>query len=164
MKLVLILLALAAVAYVVGRVLIKKGKLADEDGNNIPDVVDKRVRRVKEEVADVAKATKTVVKQVGDVADAAAGKPRRGRKPAAKKVDPDGEKSTVTAADKAAAKKAAAKESPKRKPRRKAAPKPKPEPDHVDPASGPEDDVPGAINPDTVGTRKTKRSGAKKVK
>ena len=86
MKLVLILLALVAVAYVVGRVLIKKGKLADEDGNNIPDVVDKRVRRVKEEVADVAKATKTVAKQVGDVADAAAGKPRRGRKPAAKKA------------------------------------------------------------------------------
>jgi len=109
MKLVLILLALVAVAYVVGRVLIKKGKLADEDGNNIPDVVDKRVRRVKEEATDVVKATKTVVKQVGDVADAAAGKPRRGRKPAAT-PDPDGEKSTVTGADIEAAKKAAAKE------------------------------------------------------
>jgi low affinity Fe/Cu permease len=128
MKLVLILLAVVAVAYVVGRVLIKRGKLADEDGNNIPDVIDERVRRVKEEAADVAKATKTVAKQVKDVADAAAGKPRRGRKPAAKKADPDGEKSTVTAADKAAAAKAVAKESPKRKPRRKTAAKPKADP------------------------------------
>jgi hypothetical protein len=128
MKLVLILLALVAVAYVVGRVLIKKGKLADEDGNNIPDVVDKRVRRVKEEATDVVKATKTVAKQVGDVADAAAGKPRRGRKPAAKKADPDGEKSTVTAADKAAAKKASAKEDVKKTPRRKTAAKPKAKP------------------------------------
>lgn len=128
MKLVLILLALVAVAYVVGRVLIKKGKLADEDGNNIPDVVDKRVRRVKEEATDVVKATKTVVKQVGDVADAAAGKPRRGRKPAAKKVDPDGEESTVTAADITAAKKAAAKDDIKKEPRRKTTPKPKADP------------------------------------
>lgn len=126
MKLVFILLALVAVAYVVGRVLIKKGKLADEDGNNIPDVVDKRVRRVKEEVADVAKATKTVVKQVGDVADAAAGKPRRGRKPAAATPDPDGEKSTVTAADKASAATAAAKEDVKKAPRKATASTPAP--------------------------------------
>ncbi len=161
MKLVLILLALVAVAYVVGRVLIKKGKLADEDGNNIPDVVDKRVRRVKEEVADVAKATKTVAKQVGDVADAAAGKPRRGRKPAAKKADPDGEKSTVTGADIEAAKKEAAIDDVKKRPSRRKTPEPK----HVDPVSGLDDDVPGAINPDTVGTRKkTRRTGAKKVK
>ena len=102
MKLVLILLALVAVAYAVGRVLIKKGKLADEDGNNIPDVVDKRVRRVKEEATDVVKATKTVVKQVGDIADAAAGKPRRGRKPAAT-PDPDGETGTIGEADKGSA-------------------------------------------------------------
>lgn len=128
MKLVLILLAVVAVAYVVGRVLIKRGRLADEDGNNIPDVVDERLRRVKEEAADVAKATKTVAKQVKDVADAAAGKPRRGRKPSAKKADPDGEKSTVTAADKAAAAKSAAKEDVKKTPRRKAAAKPKAKP------------------------------------
>lgn len=127
MKLVLILLALVAVAYVVGRVLIKKGRLADEDGNNIPDVVDERLRRVKEEAVDVAKATKKTVRQVKDVADAAAGKPRRGRKPA-KKVDPDGEKNHVTAEDEAAAAKSAAKESPKRKPRRKPAAKTKADP------------------------------------
>lgn len=160
MKLVLILLALVAVAYVVGRVLIKKGKLADEDGNNIPDVVDERLRRVKEESVDVAKAAKKTVRQVKDVADAAAGKPRRGRK-AAPKADPDGEKSTVTAADEAAAAKSAAKEDDKKRPSRRK----KPEPKHVDPVSGLDDDVPGAINPDTVGTtKKTRRTGAKKVK
>jgi FtsZ-interacting cell division protein YlmF len=40
----------------------------------------KRVKRVKEEAGDVKKAVKKTVKQVKDVAEAAAGKERAGRK------------------------------------------------------------------------------------
>lgn len=47
--------------------------------------VQERVERVKEEVKDVVAAVKEVAKQASDVTEAAAGKPRRGRKPAAKK-------------------------------------------------------------------------------
>ena len=83
------------------------------------------------------------------------------RSTSTKKVDPDGEKSHVTGADIEAAKKSAAKEAGKKRPSRSK----KAEPKHVDPVSGLDDDVPGAINPDTAGTRKkTRRTGAKKVK
>lgn len=54
----------------------------------IDEKIVERVERVKEEVADVKKAVETVVEQAADVADAAKGKPRRGRKPAAKKNAP----------------------------------------------------------------------------
>ena len=37
------------------------------------------------EIKDVAKSTKEVINQAGDVVDAAKGKKRRGRKPKAKK-------------------------------------------------------------------------------
>jgi gas vesicle protein len=74
--------------------LIKSGKIEDKDGNNIPDVIDEkvekvkevveetksRVKRVKEEVADVVEAVKEAVEQSKDVVEAAKGKNRRGRK------------------------------------------------------------------------------------
>lgn len=47
--------------------------------------VKRRAKRVKEEIKDVADAVKEVGNQVGDVAKAAKGKPRTGRKPRAKK-------------------------------------------------------------------------------
>ena len=77
---------------------------SDRDADGIPDEVEdtieeakakvatakkavrSRAKRVKEELTDVAEAAKDVVEQVKDVADAAKGKPRRGRKPAAKKT------------------------------------------------------------------------------
>ena len=54
----------------------------------VDEKIVERVERVKEEIADVKKAVKVVVEQAADVAEAAQGKPRRGRKPAAKKNAP----------------------------------------------------------------------------
>ena len=47
--------------------------------------VKNRVKRVKEEVQDVKDAVSDAVDHVGDISDAAKGKPRKGRKPKAKK-------------------------------------------------------------------------------
>lgn len=55
MKLVIILLVLAAVATFI---LMKKGKIQDKDGNNIPDVLEDAAAEVKETVKKVKKATK----------------------------------------------------------------------------------------------------------
>jgi len=90
---VLVLVTLA-VAGGITYFLMKKGKIADANKNNIPDVIDEkvekvkavvketktRVKRVVEETKDVVAAVKEVGKQIGDVADAAEGKPRKGRK------------------------------------------------------------------------------------
>lgn len=138
MNVVLTILAVVAVAFGVRHLL---SKLKSEDSNVA--------------VAPVAPpASKTKVR-----------KPTRST--STKKVerseysDPDGEKSHVTGADIEAAKKSAAKEDGKKRPSRRKTTEPK----HVDPVSGLDDDVPGAINPDTVGTtKKTRRTGAKKVK
>jgi len=92
--LVIILLGAGAVVY-----YIKKGKIADRDGDLIPDVVEDtiedvkekailaklRAKAVKKELKDVGVAIKEVAKQSKDVVDAAAGKKRKGRKPKAKK-------------------------------------------------------------------------------
>ena len=51
----------------------------DEVLREVVEEVKERVDRVKEEIADVKKAAKEVASQVGDVADAAKGKKRRGR-------------------------------------------------------------------------------------
>ncbi len=86
--------SLGAVVY-----YIKKGKIADRDGDLIPDVVEdtieevkektaevkRRAKAVKEEIKDVVEEAKDVVEQAKDVVDAAKGKKRRGRKPKAKK-------------------------------------------------------------------------------
>ena len=85
--LVVILLGAGAVIY-----YIKKGKIADRDGDLIPDVVEDTIEDVKEKAAEVKrraknvkKELKDVVKQSKDVVDAAKGKKRRGRKPKTKK-------------------------------------------------------------------------------
>ena len=92
--LVVILLGAGAVVY-----YIKKGKIADRDGDLIPDVVEDtilevkekailaklRAKAVKKELKDVGVAIKEVAKQSKDVVDAAAGKKRKGRKPKSKK-------------------------------------------------------------------------------
>ena len=52
MKLVIILLVLAAVATFI---LMEKGKIADKDGNNIPDVLEDKVAEVKDTVKKVKK-------------------------------------------------------------------------------------------------------------
>lgn len=100
MKVIAIIVLLAAIAGAVMYILMKKGVIEDKDGNNIPDSIDekikdvevvveevkKRVERVKEEGADVVDALKNVGAQVKDVASATKGAPRKGRKPASKKI------------------------------------------------------------------------------
>ena len=85
--LVVILLGAGAIVY-----YIKKGKIADRDGDLIPDVVEDTILEVKEKAIlaklrakAVKKELKDVVKEVQDVADAIKGKKRRGRKPKNKK-------------------------------------------------------------------------------
>lgn len=57
-----------------------------EDVKETVAEVKVRAKRVKEEAADVVAAAKEIVKQSADVVEAAKGKPRRGRKPSAKKT------------------------------------------------------------------------------
>ena len=67
------------------------GKIKDADKNFIPDVIEDkaakvkeqtmhRLGRIKEELADVGAAIKEVGNQIGDLPDAAKGKTRKGRK------------------------------------------------------------------------------------
>lgn len=107
-----LLLALALSAGVT-LYLMKKGKIEDSDGDLIPDVVEEKVadvklraKRIKEEVADVVEEVKDVVEQAKDIPAAVQNKPRRGRKPAAKKTQ-----SAKPAEKKPAEKKAPAKKS-----------------------------------------------------
>ena len=78
--LVVILLGAGAVVY-----YIKKGKIADRDGDLIPDVVEDTIEEVKEKTAEVKRRVKAVREEVKDVVAAAKGKKRRGRKPKSKK-------------------------------------------------------------------------------
>jgi hypothetical protein len=94
MKAILIILGLVAIAAGVVIYFVKKGKIADSDGDLIPDVVEdavddvketakkvkKRAKRVVEEAKDVADAVKEVVEQSKDVVEAAKGDKRKGRK------------------------------------------------------------------------------------
>ena len=100
----IIIYILAALAIAVGVLvyLQKTGKVKDTDGDLIPDVVEekiekaekvvketkRRAKRVKEELGDVVEAAKELGNQLEDVASAAKGKSRKGRKPAAKKATP----------------------------------------------------------------------------
>lgn len=101
MTTIIVILVLAAVA--VGTVIYfqKSGKIADKDGDLIPDVVEEKVEQAKEvvkevkertqrvtaEVKDVAKAAKEVVKQSKDVVTAVKGNgSRKGRKPQGNKA------------------------------------------------------------------------------
>ena len=69
------------------------GLFSGQDKDGIPDEVEdtvkevkRRAKRVKEELKDVKDAAKDVADQVGDIAGAVKGKPRKGRKPRAKKT------------------------------------------------------------------------------
>ena len=86
------LLVVAAGVYYFG--FYKKGKINDRDGDYIPDEVEdtiedvkaaaaeakRRAKNIKEELKDVVEAAKELGNQVGDVAQAAKGKKRQGRK------------------------------------------------------------------------------------
>ena len=69
------------------------GLFTDKDKDGIPDEVEdsvkevkRRAKRVKEELKDVGDAIKDVADQAGDLGAAVKGKPRKGRKPRAKKA------------------------------------------------------------------------------
>ncbi len=95
--LIVVLLVIGAAVYYFG--FYKRGKINDRDGDLIPDEVEdavedvkavvketkKRAKAVGKELKDVADAAKEIINQAGDVAAAAKGKPRRGRKPKSKK-------------------------------------------------------------------------------
>ena len=88
----LIILGLLVVAAGVYFYAIKTGKIEDADGDFIADDVEdvakevkRRAKNVKAELADVKKAAKELVDQAEDVVEAAAGKTRKGRKPAGSK-------------------------------------------------------------------------------
>ena len=59
----LILLALVVVG-AVAFILMKKGKIEDKDGNNIPDVIEKKIEDVKEVVTEVKEIVEKVTKVV----------------------------------------------------------------------------------------------------
>jgi len=91
MKSILIILGLVAIAAGVVIYLVKKGKIADSDGDLIPDVVEdavddvkatakevkKRAKNVAKEAKEVADAVKNVVKESKDVVNAAKGKGKK---------------------------------------------------------------------------------------
>ena len=101
-----ILIVVLVIAAVAGAVWVGTkffGLAKDDDKDGIPDVVEdkvadakeavvnttkevkRRAKRVKEELKDVGEAISDAADQVGDIADAVKGKPRKGRKPRAKK-------------------------------------------------------------------------------
>ena len=62
--------------------LIKKGRIKDSDGDFIPDVVEDKVKQIKE---DVKYHLDEVKEDVGEIVKEAVSKPKKSRKPAPKK-------------------------------------------------------------------------------
>ena len=73
-----LLVASAAITFV----LIKKGKIADANNNNIPDAIEKPIEVVKEKVAEIKAEVKEVVAKVKE-----AKKPEPKKKMSAKPVE-----------------------------------------------------------------------------
>ena len=90
--LIVVVLAIGAAVYYFG--FYKRGKINDRDGDYIPDEIEdaadkvkgaakevkRRAKNVKKELKDVVDAAKEVGNQVGDVAKAAKGRKRQGRR------------------------------------------------------------------------------------
>tara|TARA_B100001057_G_scaffold499692_1_gene611325 strand:- start:1315 stop:1620 length:306 start_codon:yes stop_codon:yes gene_type:complete len=95
--LIVVLLVVGAAVYYFG--FYKRGKINDKDGDLIPDEIEEAVaeikaaaveakrrgKNIKKELKDVIAAAKELGNQAGDVAAAAKGKKRQGRKPKTKK-------------------------------------------------------------------------------
>jgi hypothetical protein len=90
MEPLIIILGISLIAnFILG--LMHLNKIKDEDKDFIPDAIEDkaikvkeqtmhRLGRIKEELADVGAAIKEVGNQIGDLPDAAKGKTRKGRK------------------------------------------------------------------------------------
>jgi flagellar basal body-associated protein FliL len=61
--------------------MLYSGRVEDENKNYIPDSVEYRVKRLKEEIKDVKDAIEEVGNQLGDIPSALKGEARSGRKP-----------------------------------------------------------------------------------
>ena len=64
LTLIIVLVLAAAVTFV----LMRKGKIADANNNNIPDAIEKPIEVVKEKVAEVKAEVKEVVEKVKQAA------------------------------------------------------------------------------------------------
>lgn len=62
MTTVLLILLCLGIASAIVFSLMKSKKIADKDGNNVPDVIDKTIKDVKETFAVVEKVVKNVTK------------------------------------------------------------------------------------------------------
>jgi len=87
MLLIYIIIAAVIISIVATYLMVKFVKIEDQDDNNIPDVVDEKIKavkyrtqRIKEEIGDVVKASKEVISQVKDIKEATKGEARKGRK------------------------------------------------------------------------------------
>ena len=79
MKLLLIILGMSLLAnFILG--LMHLNKIKDEDKDLLPDELEFRGKRIKEELDDIVKAVQELGNQIGDLPDAAKGKTRKGRK------------------------------------------------------------------------------------
>ena len=92
MDTILIIIGLLVVGAGVVIYFVKKGKIADRDGDLIPDKVEDAVDNAKATVKEVKARAKVVKKEVEDVIEevkdiskAVKGRKRRGRKPKAPK-------------------------------------------------------------------------------
>ena len=64
LTLIIVLVLASAVAFI----LMKKGKIADANNNNIPDAIEKPIEVVKEKVAEVKAEVKEVAEKVKNAA------------------------------------------------------------------------------------------------
>jgi len=77
-----VLIAVACLSLLANLVLIlmHKGIIKDKDKDLLPDELEFRGKRIKEELDDIVKAVQELGNQIGDLPDAAKGKTRKGRK------------------------------------------------------------------------------------
>jgi hypothetical protein len=73
-----ILVALSA-AVIIYLVSLHNGNIKDVDKDFIPDVVEDRAKRVKEEIDDIVQDIANAIDGIDDVVDAAKGSKRKGR-------------------------------------------------------------------------------------
>ena len=77
-----VLIAVACISLLANLILIlmHKGIIKDKDKDLLPDELEFRGKRIKEELDDIVKAVQELGNQIGDLPDAAKGKTRKGRK------------------------------------------------------------------------------------